>query len=90
MAPKYTGPDNAGFCLCGHPWTYHHLGIVLNPHYYNETGEEYVPQECERYGFNEHGGFGPDGNNHCQQYVDCGAGHPLLHLLLTEEHNANT
>ncbi|MGB8022206.1 MAG: hypothetical protein WCF04_13335 [Candidatus Nanopelagicales bacterium] len=30
----------------------------------------YVAEECEHYGSNEEGGYGPDLRHHCHQYVD--------------------
>lgn len=30
----------------------------------------YVPEECEHFGFNEMGGKGPNGKDHCYQYED--------------------
>jgi hypothetical protein len=30
----------------------------------------FVAEECEHYGSNEDGGFGPDLRHHCHQYVD--------------------
>jgi len=46
----------------------------MNQKYREQTGEEYVPEECEYYGANELGGFMPDGHgkwiNHCYKYDD--------------------
>lgn len=56
--------------MCGHPWDRHHLGIVVRPEYIEETGEGYIPQECEHYGFNEMGGLDAEGNHHCSGYRD--------------------
>lgn len=50
--PRYSGPNCSGICVCGHSWDEHHLGIVVRPEYVQETGENYIPQECEHYGFN--------------------------------------
>lgn len=75
--PMYSGPNRTGICVCGHHWSQHHLGCVMNEEYFKETGESYVPQECEHYGFNENGGMmpnpdDPDGPwiDHCGQYRD--------------------
>jgi hypothetical protein len=68
--PRYSGPHRIGICRCGHSWEDHHLGVVMNREYGEATGEAYVPQECEFFGFNETGGLDADGNNHCQQYKD--------------------
>lgn len=69
--PLYSGPGRSGICKCGCSWKDHHLGMVLNPDYIEDTGEVYIPQECEKYGFNERGGYGPNGEpNHCHQYKD--------------------
>jgi len=68
--PRYSGPHRSGICRCGHAWDDHHLGIVLNPAYIAATGEAYIPQECEFYGFNETGGLDAHGHDHCFQYVD--------------------
>jgi hypothetical protein len=45
----------------------------MNEEYFVATGEAYVPEECEAFGFNEVGGMKMvDGKwvNHCQYYVD--------------------
>ncbi len=45
----------------------------MNPDYLAQTGEGYLPQECEAYGFNEVGGMKfEDGEwvEHCHQYRD--------------------
>jgi hypothetical protein len=68
--PRYSGPLRSGICVCGHPWDDHHLGIVMNPAYSEQTGESYIPQECEFYGWNETGGLDEDGKAHCFQYQD--------------------
>ncbi len=71
--PKYSGPGKSGVCKCGHSVFDHHLGIVLNQEYFEATGESYVPQECEAYGFNETGGLKCiDGKwaEHCERYRD--------------------
>ena len=76
MEPRYSGPGKSGVCVCGHKWDEHHLGIVMNMEYYEATHEQYVPQECEHYGFNELGGMmpGPDGwVHHCTGYEDRGS-----------------
>lgn len=74
--PVYSGPDCSGICVCGHSWEDHHHSCVLNQKYYDDTGEDVVPEECEHYGFNEHGGMEPDGNGgwheHCRRYIDRG------------------
>lgn len=73
MKPKYSGPNRSGICKCGHKWDEHHLGIVMNQKYFEATGEMYVPQECEHYGFNELGGLMPEGRQwvpHCSEYID--------------------
>lgn len=74
--PRYSGPGRSGICICGHSWKQHHLGVVLNQDYYDETGESYVPQECEAHGFNETGGLGPEGEPHCDRYQDRGPENP--------------
>lgn len=71
--PRYSGSRRSGICTCGCPWDAHHLGIVMNMKYAEETGEAYIPQECVRYGFNETGGMQyVDGKwvDHCHGYVD--------------------
>ncbi len=71
--PRYSGPGKSGICVCGHTWEQHHLGVVLNEPFRLATGEAYVPQECEAFGFNETGGYGPDGEpHHCDGYRDAG------------------
>ena len=45
----------------------------MNQDYSKQTGEAYVPQECEHFGFNEVGGLEyVDGKwiDHCQDYRD--------------------
>lgn len=74
---KYSGPKRTGICVCGHSWEDHHLGMVMNPEYYEQTREAYVPQECEVYGFNETGGMKYDETagewrDHCDSYRDSG------------------
>lgn len=75
--PKYSGPGKSGVCICGHSWEDHHCGIVMNKEYYDQTGEGYVPQECEHYGCNESGGMmpgvGEEWVDHCHSYQDRGA-----------------
>ena len=68
--PRYSGPNRSGICVCGHKWEDHHLGVVMNSEFREATGESYVPQECEFYGFNEMGGRGPHGEQHCEHYRD--------------------
>jgi hypothetical protein len=71
--PRYSGPNRSGICVCGHSWEDHHLGIVMNEEYRNDTHEAYLPQECEHFGFNETSGLEfVDGKwvNHCQNYRD--------------------
>jgi len=72
--PNYSGPGRTGVCVCGHRWNDHHLGIVMNPAFYDATGEEFFPQECEFYGCNERGGLDAEGNFHCGMYRDSGGG----------------
>lgn len=68
--PRYSGPNCSGTCNCGHSWEDHHLGVVLNEDYRQQTGEAYIPQECEFFGWNETGGLGADGKDHCHGYRD--------------------
>ncbi len=68
--PRYSGPNRSGICKCGHSYKDHHLGCVLNEDYFNDTGELYLPQECEFYGCNEDGGLDAEGNEHCSGYRD--------------------
>lgn len=70
--PRYSGPGKSGICVCGHSWQEHHLGFVLNEDYIRQTGEIYIPQECEAFGWNEDGGLDEDGNDHCFGYQDRG------------------
>lgn len=78
----------SGVCLCGCVFDDHHLGVVLNAEYHAATGEDSVAQECERYGFNERGGLGPEGEPHCDGYVDkddpFGDRHQRWHARLVE------
>ena len=73
--PKYSGPERSGICKCGCPWDEHHLGVVMNSEYAEQTGEAYYPEECEMFGFNEVGGMKYNEEtktweNHCHRYVD--------------------
>lgn len=69
-ARRYSGSGRNGICVCGHSWKEHHLSCVMNPEYIEQTGETYIPEECEHYGFNEMGGKDADGNEHCHVYRD--------------------
>lgn len=68
--PRYSGPNKSGVCKCGHSWDKHHLGMVMRQEYVDATGEIYIPQECEAFGFNEMGGLDVAGNYHCDRYID--------------------
>lgn len=74
--PRYSGPNRSGVCVCGHAWDEHHLGCVMNSAYTKQTGEYYIPEECEHFGSNECGGKErlPDGRwiAHCNSYRDKG------------------
>lgn len=60
----------SGMCVCGHSWERHHLGVVMKQEYVEQTGEAYIPQECEAFGFNEMGGLDREGKTHCHAYLD--------------------
>ncbi len=60
----------SGICTCGHKFEDHHLGVVMNADYREATGESYIAQECEFYGFNETGGLDNVGEPHCFNYRD--------------------
>ena len=73
--PRYSGPNRSGICVCGCPWHKHHLGVVMNMDYAEETGEAYILGECEAFGFNEVGGMKYNDEteqweNHCHAYKD--------------------
>ena len=73
--PRYSGPNRSGVCVCGCPWDSHHLGCVMNMGYAEQTGESYVPQECDAFGFNEVGGMKynketKEWEDHCHGYRD--------------------
>lgn len=73
--PRYSGPDRSGICVCGCRWDEHHLGLVMNQAYAEQTQEGYSPDECCAYGFNETGGLKynsetEEWENHCQRYKD--------------------
>jgi len=68
--PRYSGPHRSGTCRCGHHWTDHHLCCVMNEEYLAQTGEAWIACECEAHGWNETGGLGPNGEDHCFGYVD--------------------
>ena len=75
--PRYSGPGATGVCICGCSWEDHHLDVVMNKDYFKATGERYVPDECERYVFNEVGGmkFNEETKvweDHCYGYLDSG------------------
>jgi len=75
--PRYSGPNRSGICVCGCSWEDHHLCVVMNREYAEATGEAYVPQECEAFGFNEVGGMKYNEETkrwdaHCQSYIDTG------------------
>lgn len=72
---RYSGPNRSGICVCGCSWDKHHLGIVMWKEYIDETGEYYIPQECEAYGSNEVGGAKynektEQWEDHCYDYRD--------------------
>ena len=68
--PRYSGINRSGVCKCGHSWEDHHLSVVMNQDYAEQTGEAYLPEECEHYGFNEMGGLDTEGRTHCHRYLD--------------------
>lgn len=75
---KMTLYINSGICRCGCSWEDHHLGAILNSDAYKALPEgypPYIPQECDRYGWNEYGGkkYNKDTDeyeDHCYQYED--------------------
>jgi hypothetical protein len=77
--PLYSGPGKSGICRCGCPWNAHHLCMVARQDYIDETQEQYIPDECCRYGFNEVGGMKynketGEWEDHCHGYEDRGIG----------------
>lgn len=68
----YLGPNTTGICICGHSWEDHHLWMVMNTQYFEDTKEPYLPQECVFFGCNEDGGYDADGKAHCFEYEDRG------------------
>jgi len=85
--PRYSGPNRSGICVCGCSWEDHHLGVVMNREYANETGEAYVPGECEAFGFNEVGGMKYNKatgkwEDHCHSYRDRGVDSNAAQLVL--------
>lgn len=73
--PRYSGPNRSGICICGCRWEQHHLGLVMRQEYAEQTGEGYVPEECEAFGFNEVGGLklvNGEWVDHCHSYQDRG------------------
>ena len=73
--PRYSGPNCSGVCVCGCSWEEHHLGIVMNQDYIEQTGEAYLVDECEAFGFNEVSGrkyneTTDEWDDHCHQYRD--------------------
>ena len=73
---KYFPQYISGICKCGHDWDDHHLGAILNSdaldylHKHHPDHPPYLAEECEYYGCNETGGKGPDGEEHCERYID--------------------
>jgi hypothetical protein len=73
--PRYSGPNRSGICICGCSWDDHHLGMVMNRDYVEQTGEVYIPDECDAFGFNEVGGMKYNTEkeaweDHCHGYRD--------------------
>ena len=73
--PRYSGPNRSGICICGCSWKQHHLSCVMNQEYVDETGENYLPEECCAYGCNEVGGLKynektGEWEDHCHGYRD--------------------
>lgn len=68
--PILHGQAVKGPCECGCPWENHHLSAVMNQDYFEKTGESYIAEECETFGFNETGGLDAEGRNHCQKYKE--------------------
>lgn len=68
--------------------------MVMNREHFEKTEEAYVPQECEHYGHNEHGGMRPpnkdeeEWQDHCGGYRDRGlcTCSSVPHLLGADEH----
>ncbi len=72
---RYSGEGRSGVCTCGCSWDKHHLAVVLNEDYFRDTGEAYIPGECEAFGWNEVGGMKFENEqwvDHCQKYEDSG------------------
>ena len=71
---KYSGPGKIGICICGCSWENHHLMLVAQDLYIQETNEYYIPGECVAYGSNESGGMKLNENgeweDHCFGYRD--------------------
>jgi hypothetical protein len=75
--PRYSGPERTGVCVCGCPWDKHHLCMVMRQDYLDATQEQYIPDECCAYGFNEVGGMKynkelGEWEDHCHGYRDSG------------------
>jgi hypothetical protein len=78
FTPKYSGPGKTGVCVCGCSWEDHHLMMVMNKDYIDQTGESYILGECEAFGFNEVGGMKYNEEEgawemHCRHYRDSGS-----------------
>ena len=74
---RYSGPGKSGICVCGCKWDDHHLCMVVRQDYLDATQEQYIPDECCRYGFNEGGGMKynketGEWEDHCHGYEDRG------------------
>lgn len=75
--PRYSGTNRTGVCICGCSWDKHHLSVVMNKEYSEQTKEGYIPEECCAYGFNETGGKKYNSEtheweDHCLGYRDTG------------------
>jgi hypothetical protein len=67
------GYEFCGVCRCGHAFAEHHNAMMLSVECLSTLppgARPFVAEECEYYGCNEDGGFGPDGRHHCHRYVD--------------------
>ena len=67
------GYEFCGVCRCGHAFAEHHNAMLLSVEHLSTLppgARPFVAEECEFYGSNEDGGYGPDGRHHCHHYVD--------------------
>lgn len=74
---RYSGEGKSGICICGCSWQKHHLCMKMRKDPTDRTEEQYIPDECCAFGFNEVGGMKfnsetEEWEDHCFGYRDRG------------------